>query len=367
MLADVPPVARVPLLVLGMLSLLFGVLGGLARLAVAVPPAASAQAGAHAALMIAAFFATVISLERAVALGRSWAYLAPLAAGGGGLVLLLGGPLAPAQSLFVASSAMLLVASVRIVQRQAALFTVMLAIAAACLMVGNLAWMASGSIHTAVPMWLSFIVLTIAGERLELTRFLPRRSMAAPAFVIVSASIVLGAAVSLWHESAGLRVFAAGLFALAAWLLVFDIARHNARQTGLTRFIAICLLTGYVWLALGAALGLGGALTPGHGLRDASVHAVALGFVFAMVFGHAPIIFPAVLRVRIPYHPIFYVPLVVLHASLALRFGGTLADSFVLRQQGASVNALALVLFIATMIVSAFRGKSGAPTKHRRS
>jgi hypothetical protein len=85
------------------------------------------------------------------------------------------------------------------------------------------------------------------------------------------------------------------------------------------------------------------------------------------VFGHAPIIFPAVLRVRIPYHPIFYVPLVVLHASLALRFGGTLADSFVLRQQGASVNALALVLFIATMFVSAFRGKSGAPTKHRRS
>jgi hypothetical protein len=145
MLPDLPPLARVPLLVLGMLSLVFGVLGGLARLAVAVPPVASAQAGVHAALMIAAFFGTVISLERAVALGRGWAYLAPLAAGGGGLVLLLGAPVPLAQWLVAVSSAVLLAASVRIVQRQVALFTVMLAIAAACAMAGNLAWMASGT------------------------------------------------------------------------------------------------------------------------------------------------------------------------------------------------------------------------------
>lgn len=367
MLPDLPPLARVPLLVLGMLSLVFGVLGGLARLAVAVPPVASVQAGVHAALMIAAFFGTVISLERAVALGRGWAYLAPLAAGGGGLVLLLGAPVPLAQWLVAVSSAVLLAASVRIVQRQVALFTVMLAIAAACALAGNLAWIASDNIHVAVPLWLSFLVLTIAGERLELTRFLPRRRMAAPSFVVVSGMIMTGATVSLWHEAAGLRVFAAGLLALAAWLLVFDIARHNVRQAGLTRFIAMCLLSGYVWLALGAALGLAGALVPGHALRDASVHAVALGFVFAMVFGHAAIIFPAVLRVRIPYSPIFYVPLVILHASLALRFGGSLADSLLLRQQGASINALALVLFIATMIASAFLGRPGARTRPGRS
>ncbi len=367
MLPDLPPLARVPLLVLGVLSLVSGVLGGLARLAVAVPAAASAQAGVHAALMIAAFFGTVISLERAVALGRGWAYLAPLAAGGGGLILLLGGPLTVAQWLFVAAAATLLAASVRIVRRQAALFTVMLAIAALCWLAGNLAWMAGGNIQVAVPMWLSFLVLTIAAERLELTRFLPRRPIAAPSFMLVSVVIVLGATWSIWREGEGLRMFAAGLLALASWLLVFDIARHNARQTGLTRFIAICLLSGYAWLALGAMLGLGGAFVPGHALRDASLHAIALGFVFAMVFGHAPIIFPAVLRVRIPYHPVFYAPLAFLHASLAVRFGGALAESFVLRQQGAAVNALALVLFIATMIASAFRGHSGRPTMHRRS
>lgn len=41
-----------------------------------------------------------------------------------------------------------------------------------------------------------------------------------------------------------------------------------------------------------------------------------------MVFGHAAIIFPAVLKVKIPYHPAFYVPLALLHASLALRVAG---------------------------------------------
>ena len=120
-------------------------------------------------------------------------------------------------------------------------------------------------------------------------------------------------------------------------------------------------------LPLGATLGLSGALVPSHALRDASVHAIALGFVFAMVFGHAPIIFPAVLRVRIPYSPILYLPLVVLHASLALRFGGSFAESLALRQQGASLNALSLVLFIAAMIASAFLGKTGMQAKHRRS
>ena len=58
--------------------------------------------------------------------------------------------------------------------------------------------------------------------------------------------------------------------------------------------------------------GLAGALAPGHAWRDAAVHALALGFVFAMVFGHAPIIFPAVARVKIPYHPAFYLPLLLL-------------------------------------------------------
>src|SRR5512139_3208911 len=98
-----------------MLSLLGGVLAGLARLAWEVPPVAAAQAGSHGALMISAFFGTVISLERAVALGRGWAYLAPAAAGLGGLALLLGAPFPWPVLLATVAAAVLTAASLRVV------------------------------------------------------------------------------------------------------------------------------------------------------------------------------------------------------------------------------------------------------------
>lgn len=353
---DLQPAARLPMLVLGMACLVAGVLAGLARLGVAVPTGAG-QAGVHAALLIAAFFGTVISLERAVALARRWAYLAPAGAGAAGVALLVGAPVVLAQAVLVGAASVMVLASVRIMQRQAVLFTVMLLVGAVSWLVGNLVWAVSGSVQAAVPWWLAFLVLTIAGERLELSRFLPRKPAAAPMFVVITLAIVAGAGIAMWHEAFGLRLYGAALAALAIWLLTYDIARRNARRQGLARFIAICLLSGYAWLALGGLLGVTGALSPGHPLRDAALHAIALGFVFGMVFGHAPIIFPAVMRVRIPYHAVFYVPLAVLHASLALRVGGALAESFAARQHGALVNALALLLFVVTMLASVYRGR----------
>ena len=55
-------------------------------------------------------------------------------------------------------------------------------------------------------------------------------------------------------------VFGAALLALALWLLRQDIARRTVKDTGLTRFIAVCLLSGYAWLALAGAIMLGGGL-----------------------------------------------------------------------------------------------------------
>lgn len=356
-MADLRPAARVPLLILGMLSLVGGVLAGLARLDWNTPAPAAMAAGWHGALMISAFLGTVISLERAVALGRGWAYLGPAAAGVGGVVLLAGVPPLATQVLAVFSASILLAASAQVLRRQVASFTVILAIGAACWLVGNLAWLVSGVVTTAVPWWLAFLVLTIAGERLELTRFLPPSVHAQRLFFVIVGGILFGAMIGFWQAELGHLLFAAGLLALAIWLLRNDIARRNARQQGLTRFIAICLLSGYAWLVLAGVLGLAGGFLPGHPWRDATLHAVGLGFVFAMIFGHAPIIFPAVVRVKIPYHPVFYFPLVVLHLSLALRIFGGLGDQFGWRSQGGLINAIALLSFIVTMLVSVVRGR----------
>ncbi len=123
------------------------------------------------------------------------------------------------------------------------------------------------------------------------------------------------------------------------------------------RFIAICLLSGYIWLALAGLIGISGGFLPGHPWRDAALHAVGLGFVFSMILVHAPIIFPAVARVKIPYHPAFYLPLLVLHASLVLRVAGVLSGAFALRQEGGLANAIALLIFILAMVISVVRGK----------
>jgi hypothetical protein len=189
------------------------------------------------------------------------------------------------------------------------------------------AWLAGGELHRAVPWWLAFLVLTIAGERLELTRFLPTPAIRATAVLRHRRPASSPAPRSAGDEDAGLALFSAGLLALAAWLLRYDIARRKCAP-GPHRFIALCLLARLRLAGLAGLLGLMGGFLPGHPWRDATLHAVGLGFVFSMIFGHAPIIFPAVVRVKIPYHPFFYLPLLVLHASLALRILGGLGDAF---------------------------------------
>jgi hypothetical protein len=113
------------------------------------------------------------------------------------------------------------------------------------------------------------------------------------------------------------------------------------RKAKLPRYVAACLLPGYAWL------GVGGALMSAAIAYDAAMHAVFVGFVLSMVFGHAPVILPAVLRVRYPYHRILYAPLALLHASLAVRVIGGLAEDFALLRVGAWGNAVAIVLFVA--------------------
>jgi hypothetical protein len=65
-----------------------------------------------------------------------------------------------------------------------------------------------------------------------------------------------------------------------------------------------------------------------------------------MIFGHAPIIFPAILGLSIQYHPIFYTHLILLHASLVLRIIGDIMFNTVLRQWGGLLNGIAIILFL---------------------
>ncbi|NML15248.1 hypothetical protein HHL10_09680 [Azohydromonas sp. G-1-1-14] len=325
--------------------LLLAVAGGLLRagLPVAQNALVGQAAAQHAALMICAFFGAVVGIERAVALKRRAAFAVPLLALLGGVALLAGWPQAGALA-FAAAALGFVAVNLAIVQKQAAPHTILLLVSA-------LAWL-TGCVRLALGLhddamlaaWFAFLVITIAAERLEMTRLMRRRAAAQPLLVALLCALLAGAALSG-------ALFGLALLGLALWLAAFDIARRTVRAQGLTRYMALCLLGGYAWLALAGVAWAGMAL--GFDTRDAALHALGLGFIFCMVMGHAPVILPAVARIKVQFDAAFYLPLALLHASLALR----LVDP-AWRGAGAALNAAAIALFALVMGRAAWRWRA---------
>ncbi len=311
-------------------------------LALPVPRAAAY----HAALMIGGFLGTVISLERAIALGTRWAFAVPACSGAGALLLLSG---AHREGLLL-----LLLAALGLAAVSAALLRRQFQQHIVLLLVGGLAWAGhnalalAGEGANATAAWgFAFLVLTIAAERLEMTRLMKRRALAAPLFYASLVVLLAGAGASVAWPQAGGIAFGAGLVCTAAWLATFDLARRTVRAEGFARYAAVALLTGYAWLALGGvAWMLMVSVAPSW--RDAALHAIGLGFVVSMILAHAPVVVPVVARVRMRYHPAFYAPLALLHVSLVWRlaFGPGAAA---MRQSGGVLNALALAAFVGTL------------------
>jgi hypothetical protein len=298
-------------------------------------------------MMVCGFLGTLIGVERAVALGAFWPYIAPLLTATGALALLVGLPAPPFMTL---GSLGLVAIFAVIVRQQCALATVTMTLGALLWVTGNSLWLAGWPLGHVTAWWSGFLVLTIAGERLELSRMLRLSWQHYAMFLLAISLLLAGMLCSTTASASSGRLTGVGLVVLAWWLLRYDIARRTVWQTGLTRFIATCLLSGYVWLGVGGILhwSFGGMLAGPY--YDAMLHTVFVGFVFAMIFGHAPIIIPAILgRAFSPYHPVLYVPLLLLHASLLLRVVGDLAGWWPGRQWGGLFNAIAVLLFLSTL------------------
>ncbi len=343
---------RLPLLILGFVSLIIGVLAGLARLGWNVPLSPAHLLLLHGPLMVSGFLGTVIGLERAVAMGHRWAYAGPLLSGLGGIAFLIGLPFFIGAAAITLGSAVLFAGTTLIMLRQRELFMLTMVLGALSWLVGNLLWLAGMPVPGVVTLWINFLVLTIAGERLELSRFLPPSPVAKRIFAVILAMLLTSS--FLGETSFGIMLYGFGLLTLALWLLRQDIARRTVKEQGLTRFIAVCLLSGYAWLAVGSIMLLvAGSLA---GAYDVVLHTILIGFVFSMIFGHAPVIFPAVLRIKMPYHWTFYLPLLVLHVSLLVRLTGDGLGLPDLRSLGGLLNAAALALFILSTVSSVIRG-----------
>jgi hypothetical protein len=250
-----------------------------------------------------------------------------------------------------------------VVSRQRAAHTALLLAGAGAWLVGNLLHALGSRPAAVVPWWFSFLVLTIAAERLEMTRLM-RCHHAAGATLSACLGLMLAGSFAfalspLW----GGWLYGLSLAGLAAWLIRFDIARRTVAARGLSRYMAICLLLGYAWLAVSGLAWIAASL--GYAFRDVALHALGLGFVFSMMLGHAPVIVPALARTKLLFSGFFYVPLAVLHTSLAVRlFFGPF--DFRLLSAGAVGNAAAIALFAATVAGSAVAWRLTHPASSRK-
>ena len=356
---------RLVFLIPGGLSLILGLDAALLLLGLWAPLSFAEVAELHAPLMVFGFVGTLIVLERAVAARRVWGFAAPALLGIGSLLMLSPLPDAVGKSTIALGFIALLGVYIVIWRRSPAAAIDIQILGAIAGLAATILWLANASIAALVPGMAVFLILTIAGERLELARISPvvdakaeRLGLGAALVLVVTAAIA-----PLW-PGPGYPLLGFALVLLVAWLFRYDVATRLVNTTSLPRYMAACLLAGYVWLLVPAGIWLvAGGVADGP-RYDAALHAIFLGFVMSMIMAHAPVILPAVLRKPLPYRPFLYLPVSLLHVSLVIRLlGGDAWGNVDALHWGGGLNVVAVVLFAVLAVATAMMG----PPRSRRA
>lgn len=355
---------RVVFLVLGGVSLLAGMNAGLLNLG-SWAPVDGQDDSVHGFVMTAGFLGTLISLERAQALAHkepknNWAFLAPTLLGAGGIILATGGTASlwgMVGHLLMVQGALVFTLVYLWLWRRAPMTLLATQILSAVPLLAATLLVLQFDVSAVIPLLGAFLIITIASERAELAQISMGPS-AVPTLMVMSMGLVLAATASLiWPDPAS-RVFGAFQLLTALWLIKDDVPRRLIRSKGLHRFTAAALLTGYFWLVVGGIVWIATAGAVGTPYYDVVIHTIFIGFAFTMIMAHAPVIFPAVMSVPVPYRPIMYVPLVLLNLGLFARvFGEILAGQGTIWVLGGQLNVIAILIFLLTVIGTVAKGE----------
>jgi hypothetical protein len=344
-----PPVAwrRALFLLPAGAALAAGLDAALLLLGLPAPVSLDRLADVHGMLLVFGFVGTLVSLERAVALRLRAGFAAPAFLGLGALALISPAPLEIGQVLMVLGAMALTGVYVPLWRRQRD-HAVLVQSLGAVLAVGALMlWLGGAPVPVLLPWLVGFLVLTICGERLELARVAmgPR---AGTILTWLSAALVSAVVATLLWPAPGVPLLGLVLLVLVGWLSSHDVSRRTVRVAGQPRFMAVCMLAGYLWLGVAGAVWTVGGPAYDGARYDAVVHAVFLGFTISMVLAHASVILPAVLRRPLPHRSVFWAPVALLHGSLLLRLW--LGDGLGVEvgwRLGGLANIAALLLFVA--------------------
>ncbi len=349
------PRRRLVLLGLGGISLLAGLNAGLLLAGLPAPIRLERLEAVHGPLMLLGFLGTLIALERAIALRTRWALLAPGLLGGGGLLLISPLPESAGHAAQTLGAAALFGVYAALWRRGGSEALLIQWLGSVLAVSSALLWWAGIPTGAILPCIAGFLVLTIAGERLELARVGGPDPGAVRQFAIATTLAVPLAGAALLWPTPGTELFAGTLLVIAAWLARHDVAVRLVRGTGLPRYVAVNILAGIAWLAVcGLTLLLLGPQHDGPGY-DLAIHAVGLGFAMSMVLAHAPIILPAVLLRPLPYRPVLYAATVLLQGSLLLRAAADVRELGWAWQAGSALNVVAVLAFLLISVTLVVR------------
>ena len=328
-----------------LVSLILGMLAGLFRLGWSIPM--GPVAGEHGALMVGSFLGTLICLERIVALKKKWLYTIPVLSGSSFIFFLLGKQVIAMSLLTIGSLGLVYIYFDLIIRFKEYYYYVML-LGALTWAMGNLLIIQKSFYPAAAPWWIAFILLTVFGERLELSKFLPQ-SKTKRASMIAAISIFIIGIILPYHDT-GKIITGVGMVLMAVWLLNYDIARKSSKTTGIHKFTGMLLLAGYFWLAVSGLF----MIFDFNILYqyDAMLHSFFLGFTFSMIFAHAPIIFPGVAGLAMrPYHKTLAYWGVMLQVGIACRILADVTMHTHGRHIAGLLNALVILGFFVNLVI----------------
>jgi len=294
----------------------------------------------HGGLMVVGFLAALIALERYFG-GGSWvAALASVCFSLGGVALLFA-EIVVNRVLWAAGSVSFLVWALLTLYRFRTHFsTIFFTASATFLGVGVYFYIQSSPFTFYSYAWASFLTTFIAGERMDMLKI---SNAPKSAYLLAGASIPLAAAAVVAVEK---------LLMAAAFLIVLltaarrDVALRFVRKAGFSRYLGLGLSTAYSWLGLAVVLWVY------TNAFDTLMHVVFLGFTATMIFTHAPIILPAILRIHHFYSQHLYIPFAMLQASTALRLASGVAYQLDLWSLSGWITVTSVLTFAVIAVVN---------------
>ncbi len=346
---------RIPFMMLAVVNLLIGMWAGLLRMGWNFP--GTTLAVHHGAIMVGGFLTTLIALEKAVPLKRGIVLVIPLVSA---LSLMMIIPGYYQQGLFfllAGSVGLFLIHGYYLYLYPRDFSATLMMMGAMCLVVGNTMLLQQQFYPAAFPWWMGFLLLTITGERLELSKFLPVSKN--NKYLLVGFLFLFVVGIIIPFHGVGKYFSGMALLGVAVWMMRHDVMRIGIRKEGLTRFSSIALVLANGWLILEGLLLM--TLPETNLSYDMLVHVFFVGYAFAMIFAHGPIILPGVLGIGLkPYHPILYFWLFLVQGSLLLRVGADAFANLEGRRISGILTVVGILLFFMTLVAQVIRSRQTA-------